>query len=321
MEWIKVSVKTSTEGIEPLCGRLYNIGVTGVEIEDKDDFSEFLQNNHEYWDYVDEGLEHLKTAETTVRFYVSDNAAGHEMLGAARSEVRALKELDADDSFGRLEIFIENVRDEDWADNWKKYFHPLEVGEKILIRPEWEPITHKTDRTVFTVNPGMNFGTGSHQTTRMCIESLEKYVSDGCSVLDLGCGSGILSIIALLLGAKEAVAVDIDPNAIDSAYSNLALNHLPRDRYEVIAGDIISDSALREKLSENKYDIVLANIVADVIIALSPYVKDFMKPEGVFICSGIITERIDEVKAALSAAGLTILNVETQDDWAAIVAR
>lgn len=321
MEWIQVSVKTSTDGIEPLSGRLYNIGVTGIEIEDAVDFEEFLENNRDYWDYVDESLEPLKTAETTVKFYVSANAAGEELLAAARAEVAALKAIDEDKRFGRLEIFVQNMKEEDWSENWKKYFHPLEVGEKILIQPEWEPIEGTTDRTVFTVNPGMNFGTGGHQTTQLCIESIEKYVKDGSAVLDLGCGSGILSVIALLLGAERAVAVDIDPNARDSAYANLALNNLPREKYEVLIGDITSDAVLRDKLGEHKYDIVLANIVADVIIALSPYVRGFMKPGGVFVCSGIITERTDEVKKALSDAGLEVTDVMTRGDWAAMVAK
>lgn len=321
MEWIQVSVKTSSDGIEPLSGRLYNIGITGIEIEDSEDFAEFLENSHDYWDYVDESLEWLKTAETTVRFYVSDNAAGHEMLNAAKSEIAKLKELDADKSFGRLEMSFKNMKEEDWSENWKQYFHPLEVGEKILIQPEWEPIKGSTDRTVFTVNPGMNFGTGGHQSTQLCLESIEKYVYDGCNVLDLGCGSGILSIVALLLGAGYAAAADIDPNAVDSAYSNLELNNLPRDIYDVYAGDIISDKTLRDKLAEKKYDIVAANIVADVIKALAPYVRSFMKPNGVFISSGIITERLEEVKSAIINAGMSVEKMEIRGDWAAIVAK
>ncbi len=319
MEWIKVTITTTAMGIDPVSGRLLDLGINGIEISDKDDFKEFLEQNRKYWDYVDEELEKLKEADTTISLYLSDGTAGFEQLAAVKTSMQELKNLDRDNSFGTLDVVTDKVKDEDWSEIWKQYFHPIPVGEKVLIRPAWEEVENADGRVVFTVNPGMSFGTGSHPSTRFCIEELEKYIEEGDSILDLGCGSGILSIIGLLLGAKDAVAVDIDPNAIDVAYRNLALNNLPKERYTAMSGDVISDENLRNSFC--KYEVVLANIVADVIIALSKYVRAFMKENGVFICSGIILERVDEVKTALTDAGLIIQDIRHDDDWAVITCR
>ena len=316
MDWIKATITTTSEGIDPVSGRLLELGISGIEIADKNDFTEFLENNRKYWDYVDEELERLKDADTTITFYLSCGAAGIEPLNAVKASMKALAAMDTDKVYGSLEIKSENVADEDWSEIWKQYFHPISVGKNILIQPAWEKADAPQDKCVFAVNPGMSFGTGSHPSTRFCLEEIEKYIKDGDSVLDLGCGSGILSITALLLGAKSAVAVDIDSNATDVAYDNLALNHLSKDLYTTYTGDITSDADLRGKLG--RHDIVIANIVADVIIALAPYVRSFMKDDAVFICSGIILERLDEVKSALTENGLNIKEIKNDDDWAAI---
>ncbi len=316
MDWIKVTITTTAAGIDPISGRLLDLGINGIEIADKDEFKEFLEANRKYWDYVDEELERLMDADTVVTLYLSDGAAGLEQLSAVRTSMEELHNLDAKQLYGTLQVATENVKDEDWSEIWKQYFHPIPVGEKVLICPVWETSENLENRTVFTVNPGMSFGTGSHPSTRFCIEEIEKYLKKDDTVLDLGCGSGILSIIALLLGAKDAVAIDIDPNAVDVAYTNLELNQLSKENYHAFAGDILSDDALREKLG--KYDLVIANIVADVIIGLSGFVRQFMKENGTFICSGIILERLDEVISALESAGLTILEIRKDTDWAAI---
>lgn len=321
MNWIKVAIYTTSEGIEPLSGRLYQLGITGLEIEDEQDFKDFLENNKQYWDYVDDELIKEKEGETEVIAYVSDNAAGHEMLMAIRNTVAELKALDEDNEFGRLEIEIDNTKEEDWANNWKKYFHPLEVGKKVMIKPEWEELSAPTDRIVFNINPGMSFGTGSHYTTQLCIENLEDYVKPGVKVLDLGCGSGILSIISLLLGADSAFAVDIDPNAADIAYENAKRNDVDISKYTVKAGDIITNEKLQNEIAKDKYDVVLANIVADVIIALAPKAKEFMKEGGVFITSGIIEDRVDDVKDALAKCGFTAVKLDQRKDWVSIVCK
>ena len=322
MDWIQVKITTVNEGIEPLCGALYEMGISGLEISDSEDFKEFLENNRKYWDYVDEELERLKTADSCITLYLSRDADGMDTLSAIRRRLAELKESEDGAGLGSLDLHIENVKDEDWSENWKQYFKPLEIGEKVLIVPEWErENVHDTERTQFIINPGMSFGTGSHQSTRMCIEEIEKNIKGGDTVLDLGCGSGILSVIALLLGASDATAVDIDPMAVEVAYSNLALNGLPKEIYHGYAGDITADKALYAELKKRKYDIVLANIVADVIISLSSFVKDFMKDTSVFICSGIIIDRKDEVIDALKDAGLYVSEVREMGEWAAAVCR
>lgn len=321
MDWIKVSVFTTSEGIEPVSGRLYQLGITGLEIEDEQDFKDFLENNKQYWDYVDDELVKEKESETEVITYVSDDADGHEILKAIRGTIAELKLLDDDDEFGRLEININNMREEDWANNWKQYFHPLEVGDKILIKPEWEELEKETDRVVFNINPGMSFGTGSHNTTQLCIESLENYINPNVKVLDLGCGSGILSIISLLLGAESAFAVDIDPNAVDVAYENAERNNIDLSKYTVKAGDIITNEELQKEISCNQYDVVVANIVADVIIAIAPKAREYMKEGGVFITSGIIEDRADDVKSALLKCGFIIDKIVQRKDWVSIICK
>jgi len=318
MDWIKVKIITTGDGIEPVSAVLDDLGISGIEISDKDDFKEFLENNRKYWDYVDEELEKLKDADTVVTLYLSDDEEGEAKLSEIKACLNDLKTKA--ENLGSLLVSCEKVKDEDWSENWKQYFKPLEIGEKILVCPQWEQVP-ETDRKVFLINPGMSFGTGSHESTRMCIEELEKAVTEDCTVCDLGCGSGILSVISLILGAKKVRAVDIDPAAVEVSYSNLSLNCFEKERLEGFAGDVTSDKELFEKLSKDKADIVVANIVADVIIALSRFAKAFMKDGGTFICSGIIKERTAEVKDALERAGFEIKEVRTQNEWSAIVAK
>ena len=320
MDWIEITITTTSQGIEAVCGNLYQLGITGLQIEDEADFKDFLENNHQFWDYVDDELIKEKQKDTCVKAYVSNNASGNEMLLAIRQAMDALKAYDEPGEFGSLEISLGNLSEEDWANNWKKYFHPMNVGNKILIKPEWEELKEPTDRMVFNINPGMTFGTGSHYTTQLCIEELENYIDESKNVLDLGCGSGILSIISLMLGANSALAVDIDPNCIDIAYQNAKRNNVDINNYEVISGNILEDENICKHIKKDKYKVVLANIVADVIIAALPLVKDAIAQDGVFISSGIIEDRIDDVKSALNDKNFEILKINRRKDWASIVA-
>ncbi len=316
MEWIQVAITTTPEGIDALCGILMELGINGFEIEDEGDFHRFLEENKKYWDYVDEELLEQKKGDTKVKIYVSNNESGANQLKLVQERLEELK----GDEFGSLSIEFTNMNEEDWAENWKQFFHPLKIGERVLIQPEWEPAEDTEGRVVFTVNPGMIFGTGSHHTTQLCIEQLEEKVKDGMRVLDLGCGSGILSIIALLLGASYAEAVDIDPNAEKIAYENAERNGVTKDNYVVHAGNILTDDALCARFESEKYDMVLANIVADVIIPLADIAPCFMKKDSIFITSGIIMSRIDEVKTAL-LKNFEIVSVHEKKDWAAIVCK
>ena len=319
MDWIQLSISTTTEGIEPVCAVLMEAGVTGMEIDDALDFHNFLENNHDKWDYVDDDLMAAHESGTLVRFYVTDNACGADMRAQVLEGLSALAAQDEENEYGTLEVTANGMKEEDWAENWKQYFKPLNVGDKILILPEWETLDTPTDRTVFTVNPGMSFGTGSHHTTQLCIMALEKYLKPGMSVLDLGCGSGILSIIALLLGASDATAVDIDPNAVEIAVKNAERNQIALNKYRTFAGNILTDEDLKASISDKAYDVVLANIVADVIIGLKPIVPEFLKDGAILITSGIIDDRKEDVLAAYETAGLTLIGEAEQGGWVSLV--
>ncbi|MFT8888290.1 MAG: 50S ribosomal protein L11 methyltransferase [Ethanoligenens sp.] len=313
MDYIQVTIFTTHEGLEAVTGRLYRIGLTGVEIEDETDFNEFLEDNHQYWDYVDDDLRQKMAGETKVKVYlpVSEMPQAVQII---RSEMDALRAQDTAHAYGRLELSTDSVSEKDWANNWKQYFKPTLVGN-VLIRPAWETLPHDMQGyTVFSINPGMTFGTGTHETTRLCIQAAQRHVGKGTRVLDLGCGSGILSLISLLLGAKEATAVDIDPIAQDTVLENAALNGIAPDALSVYTGDVLTDDVLRKRVGTG-YDVVFANIVADVIIGLAPFFPRVMSADGVLITSGIIDSRRDEVAQALSQNNLQLFEEHQEKGW------
>lgn len=317
MEWIQVAIDTTHEGIDVLTASLEDIGIRGFEIEDPEDFSEFMHSEFPYRDYVDDELVREKTdAPVKVKIYVSANDAGHEQLAAVK---QLLGSLSGAEELGSLKLSFVTMNEEDWSENWKQFFHPLKIGKRVLVRPEWEECINDDGRVVFTINPGMSFGTGSHATTQLCLEAIEEYTKDGDTILDLGCGSGILSITACLLGAERAVAVDIDKNAVDIAVRNAEMNGVFGDKYEAMAGNILEDETMRERFASEKYDIVAANIVADVIIGISPFAAGFVKNGGIFIASGIITERLDEVLGYLEKS-FKIIKVCDKNGWASVIA-
>ena len=301
MRWIEVSVDTPAELIDERCQQMADMGAGGFVIENEEDFQDFLENNHQYWDYVDDELEQKFAGVSRIKCYLSDDADGKAILAAIR------------EAFTNNNISTAFIEDSDWENNWREYYKPIEVGEKLVVVPEWEEIP-ENGRLPLRLDPGLIFGTGSHATTRMCLAALEKYCSSETRVLDLGCGSGILGIGSLVLGSKCCVGCDIDPKAPDVAMANAALNGIGAERFKVYAGDIISDASLRRELGSG-YELVLANIVSDVIIPLSAYVRQFMAEGAVFICSGIIEGRQDEVRAALEKNGFEILARHCEDEW------
>ena len=320
MKWMEVTVFTTEQGLDAVCARLDMLGINQVMIaQGRESIEQFLHDTAKYWDYADmDAL--VASEEPCVKAYIADVADNRATVKAIEESFEELRGMDVGIDLGSLNIVVRLTDDEDWENNWKIYYKPLEIGERLLVRPSWEQ-ADDTGRIVLSLDPGMAFGTGSHHTTRMCLEFLEKTVKDGDDMIDLGCGSGILSIGALLLGAKEALAVDIDPIAEKIAYENAAMNDITPDKYTVLIGDVLSDTALQDRLCEKRYDVVAANIVASVIIELTKIVPRMIKPDGVYIMSGIIGERLDEVLAALEENGFEVLEVRAGDDWRAVMAR
>ncbi|HEX3027501.1 MAG TPA: 50S ribosomal protein L11 methyltransferase [Clostridia bacterium] len=313
MNYHKIIVYTTSEGIEPVCGRLYSLGVTGVEIEDEKDFNEFLKSNQPYWDYVDEELCKKMSGETRVMAYLADDPTQEETFHEIAEALKELKEIDSESRFGRLEMDVQSVSEDDWANNWKQYYKPTRIGKKLVVVPEWESYDARENDRIIKIKPGMAFGTGTHETTRLCMELIEKYVSEGTSMLDIGTGSGILAVAALILGAQSALGVDIDEIAVKVAMENACLNGVG-ERLSTVCGDLVGKVT-------GRYDLITANIVADVIIRLAPSVKQYLAKGGVFIASGIIDTREDEVTDALFAEGLTAFDRRTDRGWVALALR
>jgi len=317
MNWLELHIDTVHAGLDTLVALLSAHGIDGVVIDDEADFQDFLENNHQYWDYVDEDLEKAMQGKSRVTFYLTADDEGFAKLGEVRIALQELKDTRTD--CGTLLMTMNNLQESDWENNWKQYYKPMEIGERLLVIPEWEQETalgqkKYAGRVPLILEPGLTFGTGSHATTRLCLTALEKTVQGGETVLDLGCGSGILSIAALKLGAAHAFACDIDDKCLTVAYDNAALNGIGRDTYTVAVGDILSDAALQQQIGTG-YDVVLANIVSDVIIALAPAVRGLLKPGGVFLCSGIIDDRAEEVAGKLRDAGLEIIETRSSEGW------
>ncbi len=301
MRWIEAAFKTEGADIDELCEKLTALGAEGLVIEDEADFRNFLEANRQYWDYVDEDLAKRYAGVSRVKLYLPDDDGGRASL----SRMAGVLGMEPD---------VGIVDDADWENNWKQYYRPIPVGERLLILPEWEPIPSDSPRRILRLDPGLAFGTGSHATTRMCLNALEKAAAREKFVLDIGCGSGILGIAAMVLGCAMVVGCDIDPNAPDIALKNAGLNGITDMTFKIYAGDILKNAALRETFGSG-YDIVLANIVADVIIPLAPIAREFLAPHGVFICSGILDGRQDEVAEALADAAFAITEHRHEDGW------
>ena len=305
MRYIEVTVNTPGAEIDARCQEMADMGAGGFVIENEEDFKDFLEQNHQYWDYVDGELENQFAGVSRIKCYLTDDEDG----------LAVLRRINA----AYDDVTTSYVEDSDWENNWREYYKPIEVGEKLVVVPEWEEAP-QDGRLPLRLDPGLIFGTGSHATTRMCLAALEKFSKPGVRVLDLGCGSGILGIGALILDCDSCLGVDIDPKAPDVVMSNAALNGIGADKMTAWAGDIIADASLRARIGGG-YQLVLANIVADVIIPLSAVVRQFMAPDAVFICSGIIEHRWPETEAALLSNGFEILDHKSEEEWHCFVCR
>ena len=314
MNWTEVKIYTTTAGIDPLTGSMLDLGLQGFMIEDAQDFDEFLHDTTPHWDYVDQaGMEKMKDCETCVTIYVADNPQGMEELMQVRQILARLKAQDPDGKYGRLELEMKDVDEEDWSNAWKKYYHPVQVGEHLVVCPSWEAYDRQPDDVVLTLNPGMAFGTGTHDTTRLCMELLEKYITPQDTVLDVGCGSGILAITAALLGANKIIGCDIYEVAVKVAGENAALNGV-QDRIAFHQGDLTSQV-------EGSFQIICANIVADVIIRLSEDAGRYLAKDGIFITSGIIDTREQDVLNALEQNGFQVIERRTSGGWVALACK
>ena len=305
MRYIEVTVNTPGAEIDARCQEMADMGAGGFVIENEEDFKDFLEQNHQYWDYVDDELENQFAGVSRIKCYLTDDEDG----------LAVLRRINA----AYDDVTTSYVEDSDWENNWREYYKPIDVGEKLVVVPEWEEAP-QDGRLPLRLDPGLIFGTGSHATTRMCLAALEEFSKPGVRVLDLGCGSGILGIGALILGCDSCLGVDIDPKAPDVVMSNAALNGIGTDKMTAWAGDIIADSSLRARIGGG-YQLVLANIVADVIIPLTAIVRQFMAPGAVFICSGIIEHRWPETEAALISNGFEILDHKSEEEWHCFVCR
>ena len=308
-KWLEIAVNTTPDKLDEVCAKLAAAGMDGLVIEDEGEFLQFLEQNRQYWDYVDQELLDRMRGITRVKFYVTDDADGHAQLERYTHGLG-------------FEHTVTPLSDNDWAYSWQKYYKPLSIGQRLYVVPEWErdkPVPE--GRSPLYLNPGLTFGTGSHASTQLCLEGIQEVLKPDSLVLDLGCGSGILAVAALCLGGRHATGVDIDPKAVDVAYENAALNGIGRDKCRFLAGNVISDRSLVDELAQERADLVLANIVADVIIPLAPVVPRLLAAEGTFLCSGIIDTRGDEVAAALEQAGLTVTRRREKNGWVALEAQ
>lgn len=322
MNWTEVSIYTTTNGLEIINGALMKLNINDAVIEDANVFDEFLNDKTQNWDYIDENLAKMKDIESCIKVYLADNDQGRELLRKIYKFVEEIKEDNMNIDLGSLRTEIKILNDEDWANNWKQYFKPFVVGDKIVIKPSWEDYREPAeDKIILEIDPGMSFGTGQHHTTRLCIEQIIKHIHKDMEVLDMGCGSGILSIAALLLGAKSCTGVDIDENAVRIAKENAELNNIYAEKFTVYCGDVTEDNALREKIGYNKYDMIAVNIIAQIIMGMSETFLKFLKKGGLVIASGIIEKYLPDVMDNFESLGFKILEVNHSEEWVSITAR
>ena len=309
MAWLEITINTEPGSVNALAANLTALGFEDLCIEDQQEFETFLEENREYWDYIDEGLEKQLQGLSRVKLYLEDTDEAN--LGKLRS-FSAEKGLSMDEKA---------LPDTDWSESWKENYPPQEVGDSLVVLPYWLAEGYEGDRKQVILDPGLTFGTGAHPSTQMVMETMEETVTPGMHCLDLGSGSGILSITALRLGAESAVGVDIDPKAEDIARENAAYNGFSSPAFTALTGNVTGDKKLMARLSEKRYGLVLVNIVADVIIGLAPVLPEFLGPDTTLICSGILDTRLPDVLSALKQAGLAVTGIRQKEEWRCVTAR
>jgi len=315
MKWNQFRLTTTTEATDIVSSMLADLGVEGVQIEDKVPLTE-TDKEQMFVDILPDIAE--DDGEAYLTFYIDVDEDYTELLAQIREE---LEDMKAYVNVGSCLIEESQTEDIDWVNNWKQYFHQFYIDD-ILVIPSWEEVKEEDkDRMIVHIDPGTAFGTGAHETTQLCIRAVKKYVTEDSEILDVGCGSGILGMIALMLGAKHSVGTDLDPCAITATHENMEVNGITKDRYEVMIGNIIDDKEVQDKVGYEKYDIVLANILAEVLVPLTPVIVNQMKKGAIYITSGIIDDKEETVVNAVKAAGLEVLEVNYQGEWVSVVAR
>lgn len=326
MKWKKFMVKTTTEAEDIIISTLYDIGLEGAQIEDKVPLTP-LEKEQMFVDILPDGPEDDGIAYLS--FFVEEKEDGTmELLGESvdTDTVVARMRAELDDlkgflNIGEGSIMVSETEDIDWINNWKKYFHQFYIDD-LLVIPSWEEVKPEDkDKKILHIDPGTAFGTGMHETTQLCIRQLKKHITPETELLDVGTGSGILSIVSLMYGIHHAVGTDLDPCAVEAVRENMETNHIPAEKFDMMIGNIITDKAVQDKVGYNKYDIVVANILADVLVPLTPVIVNQLKTGGIYITSGIIDNKEQTVVDAVKAAGLEVLEVTYQGEWVSVTAR
>ena len=318
MDYLEVTIQTASAGIEAVAAALTAGGFDSLVVEDQAEYENFLEDNRAYWDYIDEEFQAELQGLSRIKLYLEVDGTEEKQQKKLEKLLEALKRRSPGKNLGTLEISSALLPETNWEESWRDSYPPQPVGERLIVVPCWNP--EAGDRIPIILDPGLTFGTGAHPSTQMCMEFMEELVKPGMDVIDLGSGSGILSIAALRLGAKTAIGVDIDPKAEDIARENAGFNDFGPDRFDAVTGNVTEDRELMEALSKKHYDLVFVNIVADVIIGLALVLKHFMDENTRVICSGILDVRECDVHAALEDAGLTILATRAREDWRSLVA-
>ena len=316
MAWLELKVETVSSGIEAAAAALTAGGFADLVLEDQAEFENFLEDNKAYWDYIDEDLQQKLQGLSCIKLYLEDT----DEAGMARLQ-GLLEQLKARGGMGSLALSVTPLPETDWEESWKDNYPPQEVGNTLVVLPYWLADSDTQGRLPVILDPGLTFGTGAHPSTQMVMEQMEKLVTPGANCLDLGSGSGILSITALRLGAKSAIGVDIDPKAEDIARQNAAFNGFGSPEFTALTGNVTEDKNLMTRLAEQEYQVVLVNIVADVIIGLAPVLPGFLTQNSILILSGILDSREQDVKDALAKAGLVVCSTHAKEDWRCITAK